>query len=327
MNTKEDHSTIVNNAYSAHVAMYAARNPMPVVRVPPSKIITMPVYQKADRLITGSMAVMLIASVIVSGSRTITEFGGGITGLAAFVMLEGGIISYAYFKARRLTSKATIHSTGKMAWAGILMALLISLVANLHATAKINRLPIPDYIDTIIIIMIGLSAPIMAYISGDLLGVETVITSNSKAKAETAYQDELRAAAKEKEEALERMQNSHGAALTLWRKEMNADWELKKVGLIRKYTPVEIPNSEFQDSIPKLEFQSENSIPKKLETERKIPKKLESGIGKWEVAENWFMEDPTRITDSAINLVEIGKEIGVGKQTMYDVRNTLKVQK
>lgn len=153
-----------------HKAAYAAFSSIYEDKFPPPA----PSAVEADSLFVPiALVVMIIASVLVSGSRTIIEFGGGFVGLMAFAMLEGAIVAYAFYRTRRNFTEARLETVRKMANFGLSLAFTVAVAANIHSVLKERGVQIADGVNTIILVMVGISAPTLAFISGDIMAVES----------------------------------------------------------------------------------------------------------------------------------------------------------
>lgn len=153
-----------------HKAAYAAFSSIYEDRFPPPQ----PTPVEADSLFVPiALVVMIIASVLVSGSRTVIEFGGGFFGLMAFLMLEGAIVAYAFYRTRRNFTEARLETVRKMANFGLSLAFVVAVAANIHSVLKEKGVPIAEGVNTIILVMVGISAPTLAFISGDIMAVES----------------------------------------------------------------------------------------------------------------------------------------------------------
>lgn len=169
-------------AYEAARRIYEAQNPFPVEK----KI------KRTDFLIVIAVFIIVTASIIVSGSRTIVEFGGGLIGVSAFIMIELAVVLYSFYQTRINWNKAKLEDTKKLVKWGLGITVAIAITANVHATLSQNGMYIVPWIKTIILVIIAVSAPGLAWISGDILGIEymrylsnaeEVETENSAAKA------------------------------------------------------------------------------------------------------------------------------------------------
>jgi hypothetical protein len=182
----QDYADQVNDAYAAHESMYEKRNPKPE---PPKKLTWKDVT--GEMLIIIVLAIMVVASVIVSGSRTVPEFGGGLIGMSAFIMLEGGIIAYAYIRTKRSFSVERRNQVFKLLAFGLGFAFLISIAANVHVILKANGIELGQAVDLGIAIAVAISAPTLALISGDLLGMEAVAATQMKKRRQEEYEKKM----------------------------------------------------------------------------------------------------------------------------------------
>ena len=182
-------------------AAYAAYRRTYVVRTPP------PVKPKSRRenLFTILMLCVLVgASVIVSGNRTVAEFGE--VGIPAFVMLELGMITYAFIRTSRNYDKSRHESVTKWVNGGLGLAFVVLLFANADALLKREGIPIPPEVKLIIDMAVAVSAPMLAFISGDVLGMYAVMGRQAQRRIDEEYE----------------------AALTLWNESLKASWDREK---------------------------------------------------------------------------------------------------
>jgi hypothetical protein len=187
-------------AWEAHRKMYTTMHPPPAQGVP----------DKGDKWTRLSLTLMTAASTLVSGSRTVTEFGGGIIGLAAFVMLELSIIGFAYQRTKNNYTKTEHAYINRLSRLGVLLALAVTLIANLDA--QLDETSTSELIDTIIDIALAVSAPLLAYISGHLFGQEVVYARMAQ----------------------KRVEEQHHRDMAVWGKGMLDEWEVVKPKLLSR---------------------------------------------------------------------------------------------
>lgn len=173
----DDYAIRQRAAYAAFEEVYRVKTPPPA---PPQ-------VARRDYVTLLALGALVIASIIVSGSRTVAEFGGGIVGASAFVMLELGIVAYGYIRTKKHYDASRAESVKRLTSAGMGIALTVAVAANVHATLKANGVLLPAAIDTLILLSVALSAPILAFISGDALGMEAVSNQRAQADAQAAY--------------------------------------------------------------------------------------------------------------------------------------------
>jgi hypothetical protein len=165
-----------NAAMAAYLTMYEARAPRPQKEQISRDIVSL--------ITMVALAIVMIAAVIVSSSRTVDEFGGGAIGATAFVMVEGGIMAYAFFRARRNANKTRLQNTVRWATAGLILTFVVGLGANTDATMKHLGIELPTWINTVIHILVAISAPTLAFISSDVLAIELMATDIKRRDAE-----------------------------------------------------------------------------------------------------------------------------------------------
>lgn len=169
--------------YAGFRRTYEVRYPMP------ERVI----IQGDNRLSLVALGVMVLASVIVSGSRTIAEFGGGVVGVSSFIMLEVGVVVYAFIRTREDYDAARDKSVKKLVNRGMWLSFGAAASANLHATLKQNGIDMPEVIDLAILVILALSAPTLALIAGDVFGMYAVKDAVRQRKSDDVYRVELAA--------------------------------------------------------------------------------------------------------------------------------------
>ncbi len=172
----DDFAVRHNAAMAAFKTMHEARHPLPVKEEISRDVVSL--------IIIVALAIVMVAAVIVSSSRTIDEFGGGAIGVTAFVMVEGGIMAYAFFRARRNASKTRLQNTIKWATAGLILTFVVGLGANTDASLKHQGVELPSWVNTVIHLLVAVSAPTLAFISSDVLAIELMATDIKRRDAE-----------------------------------------------------------------------------------------------------------------------------------------------
>jgi hypothetical protein len=176
----DEMATRHNAAYAAFSTIYEAKTPRPIE----------PKTERDSLFVPIALVIMIAASVLVSGSRTVEEFGGGLIGYAAFLMLEGAIVSYAFYRTRRNFNEHRLESVRKLANFGLGLAFTVAVAANVNAILKgENETSTP--VKTIIHLLVAVSAPTLAFISGDIMAVETMARESRKRKNREAYEKKL----------------------------------------------------------------------------------------------------------------------------------------
>lgn len=218
----QDYVTQYSAAYDAHRATYALRVPPPE-RIPfdePEPPLPRWTLENGGTLLL--LALLVGASMVVSGSRTIPEFGD--VGAPAFVMLEMGLITYAFIRTSRNYNAERHKTLGTWVSAGMYMAFAVLLAANLDAVLARQGVTLPDWVDLIIDALVAISAPVLALISGDVLGMYSVMQRQSRRKAQDDHAS-LVAEWKARRDAHDTAQR---AELDAWRDGLNAAWNAAK---------------------------------------------------------------------------------------------------
>ncbi len=269
-----------NAAYSAFCSIYEAKNPPPKKPKVTRDLVSL--------LIMAGMILVMVASIVVSSSRTIEEFGGNTIGKAAFLMVEGGIMAYAFFRARRNTKTSKFEDARQLATAGLGLAFFVGIGANIDTSLKNHGILLPEAVKVIINLLVGFSAPVMAFISSDVLALEVMAGEAKRRQAETEYE----------------------ALKTAWMEKRNSSWasQQKNWGV-----RVEI-------SVPELSNGNSNGIP--LEENRPaLPVASTLGHSKAPDASKkvreYFQEHPEALE---LNPVEVAALLEVGKSTVYAIR-------
>lgn len=191
----DDWQARYERAYAVFKSTYELRYP------PPERAVT----KRENTGAVLALAALVLASVIVSGSRTIGEFGGGVIGLAGFVMIEVGIVAYAFIRTRVDYDDTRHQSVKKLVGMGMWLAFFVAVFANVHSTLKAGGV-LPEWLDTIVLLVLGFSAPVLAFISGDVLGMLAVMDASRARRADREYQDAMR----------------------IWADGLNASWNAQK---------------------------------------------------------------------------------------------------
>lgn len=163
-------------AYRAFATTYELRMPRPVA----------PRRHISNVGVLVALAVMLIAQVIVSGSRTIKEFGD--VGVAAFIMLELGMVAFAFIRTSRNYTPDRKRFVMRWVEVGLVISFLVLLSGNIDATLKSKDIHLPGMVNLIIQLAIAVSAPVLAFITGDVLGMYGAMQAYERKEARMKYE-------------------------------------------------------------------------------------------------------------------------------------------
>jgi hypothetical protein len=169
-----------NAAFEAFNSVYEAKHPPPI-------------KGKADRsdwFIPAVLLILVACSVIVSGSRTVEEFGGGPVGYAAFVMVEIAIIAFAFYITKNNVGSDRVEYTRHMAWAGVIDAFVVAIAANLADVLKKHGIYVSPEVTTMLNVLVAVSAPTLAFISGHILAVEYLKFTRRNQEADKRFNEQ-----------------------------------------------------------------------------------------------------------------------------------------
>lgn len=251
-------------AYAAFSEVHEAKNPRPVPPAAQRDYVSI--------FIIGGMILSTVAGVIVSGSRTIPEFGGGFIGSMAFMMIEGGIVSYAFFRARRNKSESRVEDTRKRAAYGLVLGFIVAIGANVDNEFRSHGINVPDGVSTIINLLVALSAPTLAFISSDVIAIELMAGDSRKRQTDKEYQMACAAWQEGLNKAWASQQNRWGLRI-----DIDSDFVVEKPAL--PYETVNI-NQKSQRNKPSVRLQKAldylNEHPEDLEKpSRELEVKIE----------------------------------------------------
>lgn len=274
-----------NAAYAAFRSIYETKLPKPEQTE----------SERDSLFIPAALVIMILASVIVSGSRTVFEFGGGLVGIMAFVMLEGAIIAYAFYRTRRNFNEHRLDGVRRLANFGLGLAFVVAVGANVHAVLRERGIQTAEWVNTGILVMVAISAPTLAFISGDIMAVETMANTTRERRVQREYQE----------------------ALNQWAKDLNEAWAREKS---RWGVKIEVEREPVQ----RASNGNSNGIP--LENEQRVLPSISTlGHSKQPDASK-KVRDYLLTHEEAleINPLELAAMLNVGKSTVYNVLKEFK---
>lgn len=275
-----------NAAYAAFRSIYEAKNPTPKPRK----------KNWSDMYVVVGVLVIVLASVLVSGSRTVAEFGGELIGIAAFVMLECSIVAFAFIRTRSHFDKKRMEDVRKLTNRGLWLAFMVALAANIHATLKQNGVVTAEWINTTILLMVAFSAPTLAFISGDIMALEYMRINQRNKEIEESNKSEFEA----------------------WAEGLNKSWQSQQS---RWGVKIEVENERVV--VPRTDGQATRHLSALSEADGQ---RTDSGHG-YGVGYTKRTDARTRVEEylavnpEAVSMTarELADVIGVGKTTVADV--------
>lgn len=239
-----------------------------------------------NRIQIGTLLLVVTAAIIVSASHTIPVFmrgTGAITGIAAFVMLEFGLVALTYQRTReKALRNGTDETSFKWVTWAIGLTLFILLVGNIYYTAGEYGFR-HQIADVFVVFCIGVSAPALAFVSGEALALESVKVQMVQREMDARYAAEMMA--------------YNAAFVASWDARRQKKWGAS-VEVQRESEPVQL-------------VQSVNFTEKT--TKQRISPKTEKAL-------QWLMEHPEHIKTPSRELVEL---IGVSHATIFNAQQQL----
>lgn len=210
-----DVASRIEEAFSAFRRTYELMNPPPTM---PNEVSHDWGWKQAG------MFLGLLGSVIVSASHTIPIFVGDenvtvmtiIIGVAVFVMVEMGIVVFAYSSTEQQhKTRENIRTRVKdFTRTGLYFIVAVAIAANVVYVIEHN-MTIPDEpliqsiwntVRLFIFLAVGLSAPVIAFITGEILAVDVL----------------------EHQGRYHRAMDKYGSDLEDWQNGLNRSWASKK---------------------------------------------------------------------------------------------------
>lgn len=192
----------LEQAYTAYRAVYTTMTPPPELLSVPQ----LTEYKADNKYIRGVLGVILIGSMIVSGSHTIPTFAGadattgaveglhGFVGVAAFFMLEAAIVAFAYIRTQRhiqVTQKEPANFQ-QLVTRGLGIAFSVAVLGNIDYTLRSKGFYIAEIFQVFILLGMAISAPVLAFITGDILAVYQVQDRVKQRKHIETYEQRVR---------------------------------------------------------------------------------------------------------------------------------------
>ena len=275
-----------NAAYAAFESIYETKNP------PPVKPGTSLSQRVSLWLTLAALLALMIACLVVSGSRTVPAFSGeggndGI-GWAAFVMLDVTVIFYAFFHTRQSFNHQRHQSVLGWTIGGLILAFLVLIAANIYQELK-DKVQVAEEVKTVLLLLLAVSAPTLAFISGEILAVEYLRISSRQREIDEGW----------------------NAAMVVYQTDKNATWAREK-----SRWGVKIDLVNIQPNLPAPESPSVKSVNlQNLQVDRPSPK-LQKALDWLALPENQHHVN----TESR----QLSEAIGVSHMTINKAQRILK---
>lgn len=314
-NQSTDYSTIanqVNEAFAAYRETYSQTNPPPDLQKVARK------HAQNNRLIYRVLGALVASSMVVSGSHTVPVFADSLpsatptliklmVSVAAFIAIEVAILVYAYQRVEKAHADNPNMSKDvqRLMGYGLLLAIAVALGANVYSVLKPHMTgeglkQVWDMVSIIVAVLVGISAPVLAFIAGELFGLLTVEARERKATILTEYDQLTEGWESALRDAWARDRAKWGARVSVERPAFPTN---PSVSTVPMELPMETDGSKG-DSSPARSTLGHSKVPDAAE---KVRRHLE--------------EHPADLHMSGLKLAQF---LGVGKSTVYAIQAEIK---
>ncbi len=258
------------------------------------------IYAADNRLLYFVLSAMVIASVIVSAYHTIPIFIGDdltvitfIVAVAVFIMVELAIVSLTYINIKKSYELDPTKHTDVLKWlrAGLGLVFTVAIGANVYSTTRAVGFVSPE-VDLFISIIVGLSAPVMAFVSGEVLAMTTVDGHHRQHALDAEYD----------------------VKMVEYQDEFLKAWDARKSKIMGSVTVSKEPSEHVPS--PSIGISNGNHMLPSASTvgHKKAPDAAER-------VRKYYSDNPEALELSPL---EVSQVLGIGKSTVYNVRNEMK---
>lgn len=288
----------ITAAYSAFRQVYSQSTPPPVRVQRREGVIT---------LLKGMLILMLVGAVIVSGSHTIHVFAGQgenfLVGYSAFFMAELGLIGFSIFNSyyQYRIERQEPKSTKTWVKAGLVVIVLTAVSANILDVLG----GVGGWLQTAILLVVALSAPLLVFITGEVITILFVIEGKLSQQADEQY----RRAESEWQDGLTASWNANKAK---WGARVQIDSPVRSLNGATEQTGQEIHSIH---SLNELNGQSERAV----QAANGYSKQMNAR----DVIEAYFNNHPERLNDRLDELgpaIQAETGVKVGRTSIHNVR-------
>jgi hypothetical protein len=295
----DQHTERFTKAWEAFNQLYVLERPAPQ---PPKWYVGLP-------WLMIPFSIIAICGIALSALRTapvfqqiavplIGEALAAVEAILAVVVIEVAIVIMRYVIVLQKSEDGKLNADDLRNWmtGGFWLAFGVAILANLYASLKHVEVlaTLTPVMDVVIALAVGISAPMLAFIAGDILASLYLRSERRRAELRSRFE----------------------TALTEWQELRERSWNARKgdYGLRLKVESLSAPSSNSIPSLP-MEF------PLEAQTEI-IPAASTVGHKKQpmarQIVETYFDEHPEALQQSPL---EVAAALGIGKSTVYTVRN------
>lgn len=280
------------DAMEGYRIMFEARHPKPERQL----------FAEDNRLVRGTLAVIIIAAVIVSASHTVPLFiqGTGVmVAIAAFIMAECGLVLFEYILSREYVLKHPENaSSEKWIRAARGLGFMLLLIANVYYVMKTHGFQ-HEIFDFVVVIFIGVTAPVFILVCGQALALESVKAQIEQRKLDVEY----------------------AAQLLRWNDDFLKWWDARKNKLVQ---PVNVER-EKANSLNSVNEQAAFPV-HSVNSLNSAANGYSKNMNSRQVIEQFFVAHPERLQDKLDALIkDIEAESGakVGRTSIHNVRTEI----
>lgn len=263
-------------------------------------------------LVYGVLGALVSASVIVSAYHTIPIFVGSdltvitfIVGLAVFVMVELGIVSLTYINIKKSYELNPDKHTSVLKWlqVGLALVFIVGLGVNVYSEVMKTGFAHP-LVDLIIRILVGLSAPVMAFVSGEVIAMIGVDAQHQQ----RAFNRE------------------HAANMVAYQDKFLAWWDARKNKILQSVMVTKEPAVNSQPHSLNSANEPKDDSARSVNSVNSVNSVYSKNMNSREVIEQFFVQHPERLKDKLdVLLADIERDSGqkVGRTSVHNVRSQM----
>lgn len=228
----------------------------------------------------------------------------------AVLVIEVFVVAVRY--AMVVQGASDGHASNIQWWmrVGFWVAFVVAIAANLYASAAHLDViqPIKPVLDFIVALVVGFSAPLLAVISGDILGILYVKSEKHRGELRKSFDDAM---------------NDWMTARDAYWQRRKADYGLSiRVGseFVQPAVPSQLPAVSNGNSIGMTGMESTAQLPARSTLGHS---KAQNASQK---AREYFQSHPDVLNDESADLIRIATDLGIGKSTMYAMRTKMRAE-
>lgn len=293
------------DAYGAFLRVYGAQYKQPTRKTAKT--------ERGDNLMVLALGVVLVGATIASASHTIptlvkdASLVGYVVGFSFFVMIELAIIIFAFFNTR-ISGSANLEAVKRLTHRVLYFVLVIAIGANVHYVMVQNGFAVVSgdsaiawkLFDFGVSLLFALSAPIVAFVTGEVLAIMQVYRAGAQSRLDAEYEQRL----------------------SEWERKANEAWAHNKRnwGATIKVESVPTPALTGVHSLNSLN--GANEYNRLSDSPIGYTKRMDAK----EVIKAFFGDHPEHMTtrlDDLVSIIESDTGVKVGRTSIHNVRKQM----